>query len=168
MNQMAYLIDGHNLIPHIHGLSLSDLEDEMQLIELLKKFCQVTHKSVEVYFDGAPAGQAGVRRYGLVQAHFVRKGQTADRAIALRLQHLGKGAPNWIVVSSDRQVQGEARASRATVCPSEDFAKELLEAQRKAKNNPSDPGLEPVSPDEVDEWLEIFKKRNPKKDSSNS
>jgi predicted RNA-binding protein with PIN domain len=165
---MATLIDGHNLIPHVNGLSLSALEDELQLIELLQKYCQVTHRVVEVYFDGAPAGQVGARRYGLVQAHFVRKGQTADRAIALRLQRLGKGAANWIVVSSDHQVQGEARASHATVCSSEDFAKQLWETQQKAKTATQASGMGGLSPDEVDEWLRLFEMRNPKKDSSNS
>ena len=38
---MPYLIDGHNLIPKVAGLSLKAVDDEMQLIELLQEFCRI-------------------------------------------------------------------------------------------------------------------------------
>jgi phosphoglycerate dehydrogenase-like enzyme len=89
---MAYLIDGHNLIPHVRGLSLSDLDDEAALIELLKQFGQQRQKNIEVYFDGAPPGFARQRRFGRVTAHFVPRASSADAAIEQRLVALGRGA----------------------------------------------------------------------------
>ena len=35
---MTYLIDGHNLIPHVAGLSLDQLDDEDGLVALLVGF----------------------------------------------------------------------------------------------------------------------------------
>ena len=111
---MPYLIDGHNLIPKL-GLRLDSVDDEMELIAILQEFCRIERRQVEVYFDGAPTHQAGTRKLGAVNAHFVRRGATADNAIRSRLKKLGRSAKNWIVVSSDRQVQAEARAAHAEV-----------------------------------------------------
>jgi len=121
---MAIIIDGHNLIAQLPGISLSDPEDEEKLIKLLQEYCRIRRKTVEVYFDRAPAGYAGKEKHGLVQAIFVPTGSTADEAIMARLKKLGKRAKNVRVVSSDRQVQQAARALHATVISSDAFVAE--------------------------------------------
>ena len=107
---MPYLIDGHNLIPKIAGLSLGDIDDEMQLVEQLQEFCRLQRKQVEIHFDNAPAGQPRVRIFGPVTAHFTRAGKSADQSIRSTLTRLGRAARNWTVVSSDRGVQAPAQA----------------------------------------------------------
>ncbi|HVN56087.1 MAG TPA: NYN domain-containing protein [Anaerolineaceae bacterium] len=158
---MGYLIDGHNLIPRVRGLSLNEIDDEQELIHRLQAFCRRERKTVEVFFDRAPAGYAGTRAYGPVKAHFVRQGRTADEAIRLRLGQLGKTAAGWTVVSSDRQVQAEARRARAQILSSEEFARMLpaagegkqeLARKSSAKSKDND-GL---SAEELREWLELF------------
>ncbi len=120
---MPYLIDGHNLIPKL-GLRLDSMDDEMELVAILQEYVRIERKKqVEVYFDAAPAPHAGTRRLGTITAHFVPLGTTADDAIRKRLKKMAKSAKNWSVVSSDRQVQAEARAVRAEIIPSDDFAK---------------------------------------------
>jgi len=155
MNHMPYLIDGHNLIPKIPGLSLVEIDDELHLVELLQDFCRRTQKRVEVYFDNAPPGQPLARSYGNVLARFVRQGSSADRAIRDRLRRLGREARNWIVVSSDREVQAAARAARAEVISSEDFSALL---QGNPPRRTGDPGARPdgLAPEEVDEWMDFF------------
>ncbi len=151
---MPYLIDGHNLIPKIPGMSLTRLNDEDELIVMLQTYCRVKRQAVEVFFDGAPAGRAGVEKKGALIVHYVTVGSKADYAIHARLIKLGKAAKNWRVVTSDRQVQAEARARGAEVIKSELFAVELgraaLEAQEKARQSGE---LEVGS---VDEWLREF------------
>jgi uncharacterized protein len=151
---MPYLIDGHNLIPKI-GLRLDHPDDEMELVRILQDFSRVKRQPVEVYFDGAPAGQAGTRKIGMVKAHFVRAGQTADAAIRARLNSMGKDAKNWTVVSSDREVRSSARASHAQSVSSEDFVKQL----RAALSTAPQTGVEekPLSASDVEEWLRLFK-----------
>jgi predicted RNA-binding protein with PIN domain len=153
---MPYLIDGHNLIPKL-GLRLDSLDDEEQLIPRLQEFCRMRRAQVEVYFDGALPGQASTRKAGAVTAHFVRKGSSADAAIEFRLARLGKAARNWIVVSSDRRVQGAASAAHAGVLSSEDFAREMSRAQAKRTSTPNQAAT--LAPDEVEEWLDIFNRR---------
>jgi predicted RNA-binding protein with PIN domain len=153
---MPYLIDGHNLIPRL-GLRLDSVDDEMELIAILQEFCRMERKQVEVYFDGAPTPQAGTRKLGVVTAHFVRLGATADHAIRIRLKKLGRAAKNWTVVSSDRQVQAEAQAAHAEVISSNSFAKLLKQARDSAPKSAEDRKL---SQKEVDDWLKLFKNDN--------
>jgi predicted RNA-binding protein with PIN domain len=150
---MPYLIDGHNLIPKL-GLRLDSMDDEMELAAILQEFCRLERKQVEVYFDGAPTPHAGTRKLGTVTAHFVPLGTTADEAIRRRLRKMGKNAKNWIVVSSDRQVQADARTLKAEVISSDAFAKQLKQARASAPKPADDRKL---SQQEVDDWLKLFK-----------
>ncbi len=151
---MQYLIDGHNLIPKL-GLSLRSVDDEMQLVARLQAFCRVKRSKAEVYFDGAPAGQAGARAFGLVTAHFVRKASTADAAIRARLESLARAARNWVVVSSDHAVQSAARTARAQVISADDFA-ELMRTAGEGTPAKGEWRSE-LSAQEVEEWLKIFR-----------
>ena len=153
---MHYLVDGHNLIPKV-GLRLDSLDDEMELVTILQEFSRLYRRKVEVYFDGAPALQAGTRSLGTVKAHFIRIGTTADTAIARRLKKLGRTAKNLTVVSSDRQVQADARNARAEVLSSEEFARMLQQTPRSESNKPV--ADRKVSPAEVDEWLKLFESK---------
>lgn len=152
---MPYLIDGHNLIPHVPGLTLQDMDDEMQLIELLQEYCRESRKQVEVFFDNAPPGQLQVRSYGCVLARFVRQGETADQAISRKLNHLGKEARNWTVVSSDRQVQTAAKAARATILTAEAFVRHVFNTLGETSSQRDDNDFS-LDEKELDEWKGIF------------
>ncbi len=153
---MPYLIDGHNLIPKIPGLSLEMADDEMQLVQMLQEFCRRQRKQVEVYFDNAPPGQPRARVFGSVRAFFARAGQSADQLIAARLKRLGREARNWSVVSSDHYVQDLAHAARAQALTSEAFAAVLRQALQGAQAAPETRAETPLSPQEVEEWLKLF------------
>ena len=151
---MPYLIDGHNLIPKL-GLRLDSPDDEMELVAVLQDFARLKRQQVEVYFDGAPIGHAGTRSLGTVRAHFVRLGQTADNAIRARLSKMGKSAKNWIVVSSDREVQSAARVHQAQFISSEEFVRTLNDTRSSASK--VIPGDKKLSAQEVEDWLKLFK-----------
>ena len=150
---MPYLIDGHNLIPKL-GLRLDSVDDEMELIAALQEFARLKRGQVEVYFDGAPMLHAGTRKQGSVTAHFIPQTTTADHAIRSRLKKLGKAAKNWTVVSSDHQVQAEARAARAEVVSSESFAGLIRKSRNSTRKQMDDRSL---STQEVADWLKLFR-----------
>lgn len=152
---MRYLIDGHNLIPAL-GLRLDALDDEMELIARLQEFCRLRRAHAEVYFDGAPAGQAGTRPMGLVTARFVRQGLSADAAIEHRLAQLGARAREWTVVSSDRRVRQAARAAHAATLTAAEFARQMFPSPRLPLASAAKTES-PLSPQEVEEWLRIFR-----------
>ena len=151
---MPYLIDGHNLIPKV-GLRLDSLDDEMELVSILQEFARLKRQQVEVYFDGAPIGQAGTQNLGTVRAHFVRLGQSADSAIRARLIKMDRNAKNYIVVSSDREVQSAARVVHAQFISSEDFVKLIKDAVNSAPRASTED--KKLSSAEVDEWLKLFR-----------
>ena len=153
---MPYLIDGHNLIPKV-GLRLDSPDDEMELVAILQEFARLKRQQVEVYFDGAPIGYDGTRKLGTVRVHFVRLGQTADNAIRARLNNMAKDARNWIVVSSDREVQSSAHVVHAQTVSSEEFVK-ILKAAVSSAPKPSTVDKK-LSPAEVEEWLKIFREK---------
>jgi hypothetical protein len=152
---MRYLVDGHNLIPKL-GLRLDALDDEEALLARLQQFCRLRQAQVEVYFDGAPPGFPPTRKSGAVTAHFVRQGTSADAAIEVRLERLGKQSRNWTVVSSDRRVQNAARAAHSAALSSEEFARQISLVAQQAAVSQREAGL---GPEDVEEWLKEFNAR---------
>ena len=160
---MNLIIDGHNLVAQVPGLSLGLLDDEARLVRLLGRFARQGRHRVEVYFDGAPPGEAGVRTFGQVRAHFIAQRSTADAAIRRRLRALGRSAADWTVVTSDRAVQAAGREARARVLKSEEFASRLQAPLRARVGSAGQAAEEPPSEAEVQEWLEIFKGHSKRK-----
>jgi len=155
---MPYIIDGHNLIPKIPGLTLKEMDDEVLLVEMLQEFCRRQRKQVEVFFDNAPAGSQRARNFGLVTARFVRQDITADDAIRGRLNRLGREARNWIVVSSDQAVQASARAAQAHFLSSEAFASQMVKTLDEIQKDQGENPDISLQPGEVDEWMDLFGK----------
>ena len=152
----TYLIDGHNLIPKL-GLRLTSMDDEAELVARLQEFCRLRRAQVEVFFDGAPPGQAGTRKTGAVTAHFVQRESSADAALEIRLARLGKAARNLSVVSSDGRVQRAAHAAHAGVLSSEEFTREMSRVQAMSESLTKHEAT--LAPDEVEEWLDFFNRR---------
>ena len=150
---MQYLIDGHNLIPKVPGLSLADPDDEELLLAKLSDWARLSRHQVTVFFDRAPQGKAGTRRVSGVIAVFVPEGRTADSAIMQALNRLKHAAKNVTVVSSDRMVQAAAREVHAKVMKSESFAAGLIN-NSSANQNSSAPSA--MTPDEIAEWEALF------------
>ncbi len=160
---MNYIIDGHNLIGKLPGMSLSMPDDEQRLVELLTQFGRGRQHRLEVYFDGAPVGQAGAKNYGKVRAYFVPASSTADHAIRSRLEQLGKSAKNWTVVTSDREVQAAARHAHTRVLGAEEFADVLQASLRANVGNVDISADQSMSDAEMNEWLKIFGQGSKKK-----
>jgi uncharacterized protein len=160
---MIYLVDGHNLIPKIPGLSLQAENDELQLIEVLQVFAREKRKKVEVYFDRAAQGQAGTRKFGTITAHFVVASSSADQAIRTRLEKTGRQSSEYQVVSSDRAVQSSARAYHAQVQSSEEFVKDFLALVGRGEHPPSERQERRLSESEVDDWMRVFSEGRGKK-----
>ena len=150
---MQYIIDGHNLIGQMRGLSLSDLEDEQALVDLLVPFLRAKKSRAMVFFDRAAVGQSGQRNFGLVKAVFVPSGSTADVAIADYIRQQGASARNHTRVSSDRMVQAAARSRHVAILTSQEFAGKVEEFQQRTHAAPTEFQL---SEQELQEWEDLF------------
>ncbi len=159
---MPYLIDGHNLIPKLPGVSLSDIDDEKRLIEILQEFARhKPGKRIEVYFDRRAPGARRTHTFGNIRAHFIAPPADADAAIISRLKKLGGAARTWTVVSSDRRVQAAAREAGARVLQAEEFTRQIRAANSATRSSPlpSQKTQANLSPEEIDEWEALFRRR---------
>jgi len=158
---MRWIIDGHNLIPKVPGMHLSNMDDEQALIAWLQEAARVMQDSIDVYFDQAPPGYPVRRGYGRVTAFFIRKGTTVDQAIWSRLENDGVRSKEYSVVSSDHLVQQGARKMHARAFRSEDFvslvAEKLATRQMKRQTDPL------INESEIEEWLRLFGEDSHKK-----
>lgn len=151
---MPYLIDGHNLIGRLDGVSLSDPRDEDKLIARLASFATLSRKRVTVVFDPAPhevIGRLNVReqRSGITVI-WAPAGRTADDVLREEIAAT-RDRKGLIVITSDAAVAGYARVNGVRTVSASDFAKQLRgNRDERAADKPADIGS-------VDEWLGVFK-----------
>jgi len=152
---MPYLIDGHNLINLLPGLSLNDPNDEMKLVNKLRGFAARARKRCTVIFDQGIVGGRSQASTEHVEVIFASQGlASADDLIRQRLGQL-RDAHQWTLVTSDREIMQVGRAVGARIMQSQQFAA-LLEAPSIAQVEDGE-WLNPrVSPHEVDELLPLF------------
>ncbi len=150
------LIDGHNLIGQTPGLSLADPNDEQKLIVMLRQYAARKNARIVVIFDsGNPGGKSKELSGGHVTAIFAGSHTIADRVLRERIREL-KQPGDWIVVSSDHEVQQAAQQRRMNVWSAAEFARRIGPPPKRELEPPpaKDSGL---TQSEVDEWLRLFK-----------
>jgi uncharacterized protein len=162
---MTLIIDGHNLIPKVPGMHLSDMDDESQLVQYVQEYCRRKRLRAVLFFDGSLPGTKQASGGGMVHVHNIRKGRTADQAMIDYLGQQGKDARNFTLVSSDRRVQSEGRGLGCTIISSDQFASEMIHALSQVEVYSKDDS-QPLKSEEVDKWLELFNKSNKKDQNS--
>ena len=153
---MNLLVDGHNLIGQLPGISMADPDDEAQLVMLLRRYAtRKRGRQVVVVFDRGVYGHPQrLDGYG-VTCHFAKSPQDADAQLLRRIRALPRPA-GWALVSSDRQVARAAEERGVRVIGARDFAAQLLALA--APPAPSAEKKEDVrlSEAEIAEWLRLF------------
>jgi hypothetical protein len=151
------LIDGHNLIGQMPGLSLDDPDDEQKLIVILRKYAARRRAKIVVVFDsGIPGGRSNALSGGGVTAIFAAAKHTiADKILIERIQDFPRPA-DWTVISSDNQVRAAATKRKAMVKSAQEFVS-IMTAPPKGDDQVAVD--EKLSDEEVDEWLKVFKKK---------
>ena len=149
---MPFLIDGHNVIAALPDIDLADQDDEAKLVVKLRAWTGRERRKAIVVFDGGiPGGPSRVLSSPEVRVIFAaRHHSTADRIIEERLSSL-PDAPNWTVVSSDREVLDNARMIGAKTLSAQEFTERLSQSLEVEKEKP-----EGVPAAEVEAWLEVF------------
>ena len=152
------LIDGHNLIGQMPGLSLADFDDEEKLVAFLRKHAARKRARIVVVFDsGQPGGRSRHLSGGGVESVFAGSHTNADRILIERIRAL-KQPQTWTLVSSDRAIQREAEARRMPVKSSAEFAAEL--APPASASSPPRIDEKPSHEDDIDAWIDAFRRRH--------
>jgi hypothetical protein len=158
---MPTLIDGHNLIGHLHTISLAAHDDEAQLVMLLRRYAtRKRGRKVVVVFDHGVYGHPeDLNGYG-VECHFAKSPNDADRELIRRIRAI-KRTDAWQVVTSDRAVAGEARAHGIAVVSAKAFAQRLLKRGKPSVRVEDKYKDRTLTPTEIEEWLHLFEQRSP-------
>lgn len=157
---MPYIIDGHNLIAAMPGISLKDAQDERALLDVLRPFALRMDRELYVYFDQGRVGERNDLSLGRVHIRFSVPPRTADDAIHSHLRSIGKESPNWVVVSSDREILSHAERLGARRMTSAAFVQELI---AEGEGEPSsDKPAQPLSEDQIAAWEKLFRERDDK------
>lgn len=152
---MPYLIDGHNLVNFVPGLSLAAPDDEAQLVTRLHQWLARAGKRGVVFFDqGQPGHPAGGN--ATLQVRFVRPPRTADQAIEDFL-HQTPNPAGWTVVTADQRLSMLARRLRAQVRAPAAWLREMHHARPTTVRQKT----QGLSASEVAEWEQAFAQRQP-------
>ena len=153
---MPVLIDGHNLIGQIAGMSLADPDDEGELVMLLRRYATARRgrKLVVVFDHGVYGHPQKLDGYGIT-CHFARSPQDADAQLIKRIRAL-KHPRDWTLVTSDRQVARAAEDRGVRVISSHDFARQLTAPPKPAASSPEERRDARPSETEIAEWLRLF------------
>ncbi len=160
---MPVLVDGHNLIGQVPGLSLAAPDDEAQLVLLLRRYAtRKRGRRVVVVFDHGVYGHPHkLNGYG-VECHFAKSPGDADRELIRRIRAIVR-CDAWQVITSDRAVAGAARARGIAVVSSQAFARQLLRRDTPEVTQNHTPGGQHehhkerrLSEREIAEWLRLF------------
>lgn len=153
---MLVLIDGHNLIGKMPGISLADVDDEDRLLVELRRYRARSGRKIVVVFDAGVQYQAsGKQTKGGITVQFAPHGKTADQVIIRRVEK-AKNPRQILVVSSDRSVVQAVKRSGADVIASEDFAAQLTAPPPASKTGPPADADVTLSDDEIADWMSIF------------
>ena len=152
---MPYLIDGHNLIACLPDISLDDPNDEARLVNKLKGFAAKARSKCTVVFDhGLPGGHSSLSTRGVQVVFAAAHHLTADDLIKSRISRIDD-APNWTVVSADRDVANYAHSHRMRHMSSAQFA-QMLGRKGMAEETRGEEIHPTVSADEIDELYQAF------------
>jgi uncharacterized protein len=160
---VSILIDGHNLIGQISDMSLSDPNDEAELVQRLRVYRSAANRSITVVFDhGAgyvpPQSLSGSG----VEVVFANLRSSADEHIVQRIRQT-RAPHELLVISSDQDIRTAARSCGAQVMTSQEFAQEMRRTHAPKRKRVRRPPREAsLSPREVEEWLAVFKNRTKK------
>ena len=155
---MHFLIDGITSSPRLPGISLSDPDDEAQLILRLPPLGggQPQAARDRLFRRRAAGGRAPHLSATRLEVVFASSGQPADDLLLRHLRRI-KNPPEYTLITSDRKIIAAAQKRRVPVLLSEDFAPELAEDAVAAPPPPREVVEKPLlSEAEVAAWMELF------------
>jgi len=156
---MPYVVDGHNLLGQIPGLSLHGTDDRRKLVTALSGFCRARRCRMTIFFDGEPPrGTRADTHLGGVRVLYSGRGRSADDAILAMIR--SSRAPGDItLVTSDRALYERGRHLGARGILGHVFRGMMSRDDRAG--GPATDKPEAPAPGEVDYFLELFGESEP-------
>jgi len=159
------LIDGYNLLYQFPELR-KRLERDSQgardmLVSYLASYAVERDFAVVVVFDGDRRIAGFTRVKQGIKIVFSKSTEDADFVIKKMIDRSGRNS-DLVVVSSDKEIENYAKLCGVKTILSQRFARDVAERLPVELGEKYDTSL---SQKEVDEWLQLFRKRRDSEDS---
>lgn len=149
---MNYLVDGHNLIGSLPNISLSDFDDEFQLVMMLRRIATAKKgRQVVVVFDRGVYGHTQPLNGYNVTCHFARSPEDADTQIIRRIKGLAR-PKDWALVTADRRIIEVANQYGVRHMPNAIFVSQLLRKQSTTAEYHDEKPEVPLSAEQIEAW----------------
>ncbi len=159
------LIDGYNLLyqfPELRRKLERDSEGARDmLVSYLASYAIEKDFAVVVVFDGNRRTARLTKRKKGIKIIFSKSTEDADFVIKKIIDRSGRNS-DLVVVSSDKEIENYAKLCGVKTILSQRFARDVAERLPVELGEKYDT---PLSQKEVDEWLQLFRKRSDSKDS---
>ena len=160
------VIDGYNLIyqfPELRKMLERDREGARKgLLVRLGSYAHEKNIQMVVVFDGDDRLLREPESYSGIQVAFSKLPEKADPVIKKMIEEHQQG--DLTVVSSDQEIAGYARLYGFKAVSSRQFAHKMLKERKQEAEKKFDHSL---SPEELEEWLHIFRRNDPSEDAEN-
>jgi ribosomal protection tetracycline resistance protein len=160
------VIDGYNLIyqfPELRRMLERDREGARKgLLVRLGSYAQEKNIQVVVVFDGDDRMIRNPESYSGIRVVFSKLPEKADPVIKKMIEEHQQG--DLTVVSSDQEIAGYAQLYGIKAVSSRQFAHKILKERIHEAEKKFDHSL---SPEELEEWLHIFRRNDPTQDTEN-
>jgi predicted RNA-binding protein with PIN domain len=151
---MRFILDGYNVIGHLHHVSLADKHKIDQFVSWLIQF-RKPNQSFTVVFDGQNKWlefNSTQKLPGITLVH-TASSQTADDYIKQKMA-TKKDKSSLTVVTSDREILYAAKKNNVATMTSDDF---ILWYTRPSSDAVTSKISPKITPEHIDEWLNEFK-----------
>jgi len=164
--KQSIVIDGYNLIyqfPELRRMLERDREGARKgLLVRLGSYAYEKNVQIVVVFDGDDRLMRKPESYSGIRVIFSKLPEKADPVIKKMIEEHRQG--DLTVVSSDQEIAGYARLYGIRAVSSRQFAYKVFKARKQEAEKKYDHSL---SPEELEEWLHIFRRNGPPKDTEN-
>jgi len=151
---MSYLVDGHNMLGQIPGLTLESPADRQRLVRTLDGFARARRCRITVVFDGdPPARWKEEMQFGRVRVLHSGRGRSADDSILAAIRR-SRAPGDIMLVTSDRALYERGRHLGAKALLGHKFRERIASAAGNAERSAEKP--DQVDRDEVDYFLRLF------------
>lgn len=151
------IIDGYNLLRFVQAAETDSPLSDFQMCHIIGRYLRATRQKGQVVFDGiGPPYKNDFHKISGLKVYF--SGRAADADSVIRKKINASSAPkNLMIVSSDREIRGSARARKAGSVKSDEFWADLCSRLNKKRHKEPPEKRGQLTESETERWLKFFK-----------
>jgi uncharacterized protein len=155
---MPLIIDGHNLLYAVRGITEGQIVSEIRLCTILSDYLRQMRQRGEIIFDGiGPRDKSGLAGTVNLEVSFSGAYIDADTIIEERIK-VSTAPKRLTVISNDHRLVKAAKARKAVAITADDFWGQVFKKLSRKRREPEPQSKRVgITEGETDFWLKFFK-----------